>query len=141
MATGNLSRFSEYSPKFGCFFDERDQGFTQESLPTEVKELRASIAIDSREVLESNKFKFELIHELAKQLIEKDAVKFNRMSYPSAMYGNTPLLTATLKYLEPKGRHNNFYMIPEDIFSYNNQKWTQEEIFEGLRNTFPERFI
>jgi hypothetical protein len=140
MATGNLSRFSEYSPKFGCFFDERDQGFTQESLPKEVKTLQTSVVIDNRGD-DINVFKFELTGLLVRELIEKEAVDFKLVENHPFFGGTAKLLTANLKYLEPKGRHNNFYMIPEDIFSYNNQKWTQEEIFEGLRNTFPERFI
>jgi hypothetical protein len=99
------------------------------------------MVIESREVYERQEYKFELVRLLVKKLFETESVEFKLIGRPSALYGTTPILTATLKYLEPKGRNNSFYMIPEDVFSYNNQKWTQEEIFEGLRNTFPERFI
>jgi hypothetical protein len=143
MVTGNLGRIGGYTPlseEFGSY-DKMEQGFIKESFPRDVKQIRASLEIKNIEDIDSRECRNELIRSLVRQLIEDDAVVFKRMENPSEMYGTTPLLTATLRYIEPKGRNNNFYIIQEEVFNYNNQKWTQEEIFESLKNTFPERFI
>jgi hypothetical protein len=143
MAPRNLGRIGGYTPvseEFGSY-GKMEQGFIKESFPRDVKQIRASLEINNIEDIDSSACRNELIRSLVRQLIEEEAVEFKHIKYPSEMYGHTTTLAATLKYIEPKGRNNNFYIIQEDVFNYNNQKWTQEEIFESLKNTFPERFI
>lgn len=115
-------------------------GFQQESLPSDVKVLNGEIEIPNDNNISEQYFQNRLAENIIHQLLKDEFISFSKSKKPT-VFGATEFLKGTLMVLKPKGRNNKYYMIPEDVFKYHDQKWTKEEIFEALRNTFPERFI
>jgi hypothetical protein len=120
--------------------NNRNDGFQQESLPSDVKVLNGEIEIPNDTNISEQYFQNRLAEIIANQLLKDEFISFSKIKKPT-IYGVAEFLKGTLMVLNPKGRNNKYYMIPEDVFTYHDQKWTKEEIFESLKNTFPERFI
>lgn len=112
------------------------EGFVKENTPKDVEVLRVSLKSDYRSSEEE--IKYQLSQQIGKHLLDSDFLDFQKY-HDSSGFGYE--FSARLFCLKPKGSNNKYYMMPEEVFRYNNTKWTEQEIKEALKNTFPERFI
>lgn len=120
-------------------YDNEKQGFRVTQLSGEVQRIRATYNISYLNTLtydfDVNEVKHELTNRLANQLINSNMI----MTYESPYYNTGEnVVIAEIKVVKSDKDYVNY---SGEKFVLKNQEFTNEELIEAVKQTFPERFI
>jgi len=109
--------------------------------PKDVIKINASIRMEVREEDNLGYVQQSLSNSLFKKLVESNQVKIVKKFNPREPFYTEYL--AELKVVENKSDLNTIAVSDKDynLYRYNEEIFTEDEVKEALRNTYPERFF
>lgn len=117
----------------------RSDGFTITQVSDEVKTIRVNYDIDVSDRFAKEfaieKAKREITNKLVDDLVDGRCITI----FESTDFCNQGIkVSAEIHFVESGNKYVNFF---DNIFTVKGEKFTNEELVEAVKNTFPERLI